>query len=268
MGLLLTRLVFLAFIGLMGLITYNALYLQELRNQTVVAKVIRGTMPPARPAATAVTAAEPAKLRAVTTDMPPVQVQEEPEQLVMAIQRELAARGYGSGAADGKLGEETRKAITAFQKEKGLPVTGEPSDELLRYILLGESAPVAPNTGSVGSSAGKAVVARPSPKLDPAVKEVQQVLADLGYAPGPVDGAMGRETERAVTAFQRDRKLTADGRITPELLEEIRSVTGRDLESGTPQLGGRGAVLRWRCAFEAIFGSGPICAAAKVRARP
>ncbi len=236
MGLLLTRLVFLGFIGLTGLITYNALYLQELRNQTVVAKVMRGTIPPARPAAAALTAAEPAKLRAVTTDMPPVQVQEEPQQLVMAIQRELAARGYNAGAADGKLGEETRKAITAFQKEKGLPVTGEPSDELLRYILLGESVPAGPNTGSVASTTDTTEVAKPSPKSDLTVKQLQQVLADLGYAPGPVDGAMGRETERALTAFQRDRKLTADGRITPELLEEIRSVTGRDLKNETPQL--------------------------------
>jgi peptidoglycan hydrolase-like protein with peptidoglycan-binding domain len=230
MGLLLKRLVFLAFIGLTGLITYNALYLQELRNQTVVAKVIRGTLPPAQPAEGAVAVAEPAKLRAVTTDMPPIVIQEEPKQLVAAIQRELAARGYGTGPADGKLGEGTREAISAFQKDKGLPVTGKPSDELLRHILLGDSAPAGPNTGSVGSPAAK-----PAPKADPTVKKVQQVLADLGYAPGPVDGAMGRETERAVTAFQRDRKLTADGRITPELLEQIKSVTGRDLESETAQ---------------------------------
>ena len=49
MGLMLTRLVFLAFIGLTGFITYNALYLQELRNQTVVPKIIRGSVPPAAP---------------------------------------------------------------------------------------------------------------------------------------------------------------------------------------------------------------------------
>ena len=238
MGLLLKRLVFLAFIGLTGFITYNALYLQELRNQTVVPKVIRGTTPPARPATTAVTVAEPAKLRAVTTDLPPLQAQEVPEQLVTAVQRELSARGYNSGPADGKLGEDTRKAISAFEKDHGLPVTGEPTDELLRYILLGEPGTAGPSTGSVASGAGEVqtVAANAPLKADPTVKQVQQILADLGYAPGPVDGAMGRETERAVTAFQRDRNLTANGRITPELLEEIRSVTGRDLESGAPRL--------------------------------
>jgi hypothetical protein len=40
---------------------------------------------------------------------------------------------------------------------------------------------------------------------------------------------MGDETQRAVSAFQRDRKITQNGRITPELLREIKRVTGRDL---------------------------------------
>jgi peptidoglycan hydrolase-like protein with peptidoglycan-binding domain len=239
MSLMLARLVFLAFIGLTGFITYNALYLQELRNQTVVPKIVRKEMPPAAPAQPTKVVATPQptpKLPAVTTDLPPLQGQEAPEQLVTAIQRELAARGYNSGPADGKLDEDTRKAIAQFEKDKGLPVTGSPTDELLRYILLGETAQFEPNTGSVASragSAGKKESTGPNlpPKADATIMKVQQILAELGYAPGPVDGAMGEETERAVSAFQHDRKLTANGRITPELLQEIKSVTGRDLSS-------------------------------------
>jgi peptidoglycan hydrolase-like protein with peptidoglycan-binding domain len=241
MGLMLARLAFLAFIGLTGFITYNALYLQELRNQTVVPKGIRG----ARPAVAIVKAeppkipkVEPAKVPPVTTDLPPLQVQAAPEQLVTAIQRELAARGYDSGPADGKLDDATRKAITTFEKDKGLPVTGTPTDELLRHILLGETAQSGPNTGSVRSHAGDLAQQKgsePSLPADTTVKKVQQVLAELGYSPGPVDGAMGEETERAVSAFQRDRKLTANGRITPELLQEMKNVTGRDLANRGPQ---------------------------------
>jgi peptidoglycan hydrolase-like protein with peptidoglycan-binding domain len=44
---------------------------------------------------------------------------------------------------------------------------------------------------------------------------------------------MGTETERAVSAFQRDRKIAATGTITPELLREIKLVTGRELASET-----------------------------------
>jgi peptidoglycan hydrolase-like protein with peptidoglycan-binding domain len=60
---------------------------------------------------------------------------------------------------------------------------------------------------------------------------VQQILADLGYAPGPIDGTLGDETERAISAFQRDRKIAQNGRVTPELLREIKRVTGRDLST-------------------------------------
>lgn len=233
------RLMFLAFIGLTGFIIYNALYLQDLRNAAVLPTLMSRSAPsPAIPSGAAAKPPEPAKLRAVTTDLPPLQVQHAPEQLVTAIQRELAARGYGGGPADGKLREETRKAIASFEQDNGLPVTGSPSDELLRRILLGETAPPAASTGSVVSAAGGGAGEKLSStaKVDTTVKQLQQILADLGYAPGPIDGAMGNESQRAVSAFQRDRKIAPTGRITPELLREIKRVTGRDLAAAASRL--------------------------------
>jgi peptidoglycan hydrolase-like protein with peptidoglycan-binding domain len=61
------------------------------------------------------------------------------------------------------------------------------------------------------------------------VKAVQQILTGLGYDPGPVDGKLGGATSRAISTFQRDRKIPDSGRITPELLREMKRVTGRDL---------------------------------------
>ena len=83
------------------------------------------------------------------------------------------------------------------------------------------------STGSVVEVADP--VAAPQLKVDVRVKAVQQILADLGYAPGPIDGAMGSATERAVKAFQHDRKIAETGQIGRELLREIKRVTGRDL---------------------------------------
>ena len=225
------RLVFLAFVGLTGFIIYNALYLQDVRN---VAVMPRATPSPATPSVIATKPPEPPKIPAVSTELPPLQGQEAPEQLVTAIQRELAARGYSGGPADGKLRDETRKAITSFEKDNGLPVTGSPSDELLRHILLGEAAALGASTGSLASAGGGGAAAKPSSTApaDPTVKQVQQILADLGYEPGPIDGAMGSGTEHAVGAFQRDRKIASTGRITPDLLREIQRVTGRDLANG------------------------------------
>lgn len=230
MSVVATRLVFLAFLGLTGFITYNALYLQEQRNASVLptGRVPSVPLPSGPIHVKTPTVPKPA----AASSLPPLPGKAAPQQLVTAIQRELAARGYARGPADGKLTDETRKAIAAFEKEHGLPVTGAPSDDLLRRILLGEAVAPAASTGSVASSAPRA---KPGPTAgdDSTVKEVQQILADLGYAPGPIDGTMGDETQRAVSAFQRDRKIAQNGRITPELLREIKRVTGRDL-AGTP----------------------------------
>jgi peptidoglycan hydrolase-like protein with peptidoglycan-binding domain len=228
MNVVATRLVFLALIGLTGFITYNALYMQEQRNAALLPSAGAPRVPlPSGPIHVANPSASAAKPSAVIADLPPLKGQVASQQLVTAIQRELTARGYASGAASGKLSDETRRAIASFEKDHGLPVTGSPSDELLRRILLGEA--VTPSTGSV--TAGVAPRANPSPAAidDSTIKQVQQILADLGYAPGPIDGTMGEETERAVSAFQRDRKIAQNGRITPELLREIKRVTGRDL---------------------------------------
>lgn len=48
------------------------------------------------------------------------------------------------------------------------------------------------------------------------VRELQLELRDEGHDPGPVDGIFGRKTERAVIAFQRARRLHADGIVGPE----------------------------------------------------
>jgi peptidoglycan hydrolase-like protein with peptidoglycan-binding domain len=132
------------------------------------------------------------------------------------------------GPADGKLNEKTRAAISAYEGREGLPVTGKASDDLLRHILLGDSVkPATATTGSVEPDAAPAKAK--SDAANSSMKTVQQVLADLGYAPGPIDGAMGASTTHAITAFQHDRKIRETGRITPELLRELKRVTGRDL---------------------------------------
>lgn len=216
MGVVAARLVFLGFIGLAGSITYNALYLQNPPN---------GVAGGAEPASLQTSAApvDAAKLPPVSTDLPPIEVEEGGPQLVVrAVQRELAARGFDVGAEDGKLSDKTKAAIAAYQKKHGLPVTAAASDQLLRHILLGESAQPSAATGSVKENPGAVTE-------ELKIKAVQKILADLGYAPGPVDGDLGEGTKRAILAFQKDRKIAVTGRITPDLVAELKRVTGRDV---------------------------------------
>jgi peptidoglycan hydrolase-like protein with peptidoglycan-binding domain len=215
MGVVAARLVFLAFIGLTGAIIYNALYMQDLPGSTMAKAV---------PKPHAASPVEAAKLPPVSTDLPPLDVEEGgPQLLVRAVQRELAARGYDPGAEDGRASDKTKAAISAYEKDHGLPVTGAATDGLLRHILLGDPVAPAAATGSVSGSS------KANAKQGFDVKAVQQVLADLGYAPGPIDGTLGEGTKRAITAFQRDRKMPESGQVTPELLAELKRVTGRDL---------------------------------------
>lgn len=51
-----------------------------------------------------------------------------------ALQARLTRAGYDTQGTDGVIGDNTRKAISAYQRAKGLPVTGAPSRALLRRL--------------------------------------------------------------------------------------------------------------------------------------
>ncbi|HSH62569.1 MAG TPA: peptidoglycan-binding domain-containing protein [Methyloceanibacter sp.] len=231
MNIVLARVLFLAFVGLTGMIIYNALYLQDLQGTSPAKLAAARAAKPDGPSESDVAIAPPSaselKLPPVSTDLPPLEVADgTPTLLVKAVQRELSARGFDIGEEDGRLSSKTRAAIATYERDHDLPETGLATDELLRHILLGGAATPTAATGSLtaqeelsgGDIEDKAVV-----------KAVQQILADLGYEPGKADGTMGGATTRAISAFQRDRKVAATGRVTPALLDELKRVTGRDL---------------------------------------
>ena len=43
------------------------------------------------------------------------------------------------------------------------------------------------------------------------VREIQSLLSQLGFEPGPADGLMGRRTAEAISQYQRQHRLPADG---------------------------------------------------------
>ena len=57
-----------------------------------------------------------------------------PSQRVLAAQRALADFGYGQIKPTGVVDAETRTAIEKFEREHGLPVTGQMSDGLVREL--------------------------------------------------------------------------------------------------------------------------------------
>lgn len=55
----------------------------------------------------------------------------------------------------------------------------------------------------------------------PAVKRLQQALAERGFDPGGADGVFGGGTEAAVMAFQRSEGLLPDGVVGPRTLAAL-----------------------------------------------
>jgi peptidoglycan hydrolase-like protein with peptidoglycan-binding domain len=55
----------------------------------------------------------------------------------------------------------------------------------------------------------------------PFVSEVQRALRDLGYHPGPIDGAFGPQTRTALEKYQVAERLTVTGLLDGETLERL-----------------------------------------------
>ena len=57
-----------------------------------------------------------------------------PSRRLIALQRALAQYGYGQIKPTGIVDAETRAAIEKFERERKLPVTGQPSDRVAREL--------------------------------------------------------------------------------------------------------------------------------------
>nr|WP_272213153.1 peptidoglycan-binding protein [Marinicella sp. W31]MDC2879100.1 peptidoglycan-binding protein [Marinicella sp. W31] len=53
------------------------------------------------------------------------------------------------------------------------------------------------------------------------VRDIQVILNDNGFDAGPADGLLGAKTDAAIKAFQKASGLTADGAVTPQLVEAL-----------------------------------------------
>ena len=134
-----------------------------------------------------------------------------PAEVTRAVQRELQIRGYETGARDGVAGLMTRGAILAFEYDHGLPVTAQPSQELLKSILLGDGR----------KPSAKRPAGAESAQAQDVIRSVQRSLARLGYRPGPVNGRLTADTARAIRAFEIDQSLPESGRVSGPLISRL-----------------------------------------------
>lgn len=100
----------------------------------------------------------------------------------------------------------------------------QPSNPAQPPLVTSEQQPPAPvaetlATASTSSAATEAVSVRPAalPSEGPdRIRKIQQALLSAGYNPGPVDGKMGRMTQKAIRDFQEANSLSVDGKVGPK----------------------------------------------------
>jgi len=143
-------------------------------------------------------------------------------EVVATIQRELQTRGYEPGVPDGVAGAVTRGAIMAWEFDHGLSLTGEPTDAIMKAIVLGVSAPATAQIAAQYQALPKDKRAR----TEFLVRTVQSSLSALGYNAGKATGRINEDTERSIREFEVDQNLPQSGRISGPLVARLTRLTG------------------------------------------
>ena len=98
--------------------------------------------------------------------------------------------------------------------------TPAPGAENTIQTVTGSPSPAVPTTAAP-------ITPTPTPKSmrlgfqGDAVRTVQRKLKELGYYTGSIDGDFGKETEKAVKAFQKANGLSADGKVGEQTLKKL-----------------------------------------------
>ncbi len=141
---------------------------------------------------------------------------------VRAIRRELHAQGYEAGAPDGTPDIILKAAILAYEYDHGLALTAEPSEQLLKAILLN-----GPSTG--GASARRAArTTTVGPGAAQLIRHVQEALARLGYITAKPDGRWSEDLAHAIRDFEIDQNLPETGRISGQLVARLARPPARN----------------------------------------
>jgi peptidoglycan hydrolase-like protein with peptidoglycan-binding domain len=135
--------------------------------------------------------------------------------LHVALQRELARRGYANQLQIRPNG--LRLAVLAYEFDNALPLTGEPTEALLKRVLFDG------NQGPRGSFSDRAEL---NTKL---VVEAQRMLAGLGFFRGTFSGRIDVWTSNAIRDFERHRGIPLTGRLTDQTLLELISYSGQPI---------------------------------------
>jgi peptidoglycan hydrolase-like protein with peptidoglycan-binding domain len=132
-------------------------------------------------------------------------------ELIGRVQMELARHGLDPGAADGVATPKIRDAIAAYQRQMGLEVTGEASQNLLDHMSLTQPL-------------RQASAPKENGNMQKLVASVQKRLVNLGYRAGKPSGVVTGETRDAIARFERDTGLPVTGEVSVRLVQRLKKL--------------------------------------------
>jgi murein DD-endopeptidase MepM/ murein hydrolase activator NlpD len=178
---------------------------------------------------------------------------------VAALQAALSQRGLYEGSVDGVQGPQTREAVLALQRARGLTVDGVAGPQTRAAL------------GPLGRhKLGSRILHGGLKGLD--VSGLQFLLSSHGFPCQAIDGDFGPHTDAAVRRFQRWARIFPDGLVGPDtLLALARPLPVVNMSLARPVrglvgdlFGPRGDTFHPGVDIEASFGA-PVHAAAPGR---
>jgi len=130
---------------------------------------------------------------------------------VSALQQALTELNFYSGKITGSYDDATIKAVKAFQSKNGILQTGAATAEMQKLIYEGKPLNQKGKKTDVKTLAPIAGLTMRLNDKGYQVTELQEALIKLGYLKDKATGVFDQATFKAVKAFQRANKLTADG---------------------------------------------------------
>ena len=212
----------------------NALFLQAGRHPspmfgsvvTLPAPVVANPLPRPRPVELAVRPAEPAPSEA----------------------KPVEARSADPRTSDHKTVDSKSSDLrTADPKSADLKSADPKSADPMTNLVTKSTSPVpaaASNAANPSAKPTSAAAAAPSHVMRPPasipaspqsagarrIASVQRALTEYGYGQLKPTGAVGADTQAAITKFERDRKLPVTGQMSDRLVRELTAMTGRPIE--------------------------------------
>jgi peptidoglycan hydrolase-like protein with peptidoglycan-binding domain len=102
------------------------------------------------------------------------------------VQTALNQQGFNAGDPDGKLGQRTKGALIAFQKQRGFRTTGKVDHTTLHALLAGEGAPGVSEGSNQPNPAAAPIETAPQ-GVPPATTGRGEALPEPAARPQPTD---------------------------------------------------------------------------------